>query len=120
MKNEYLRRHFYMDEESIKALDKLSKKYKRTGSKLVRDMLKKRLSLKSLKSLEREIESNKKIRFILSRLPGNLNQIAHNLNEGTFAFDEYKFYEIAEELKDEIKELIFELKYNTRLLEEVL
>lgn len=119
-KKVYPRKHFYMDEESLKCLTLLSRKYKKTDSELVRDMLKKRASLKTLKHLEREIETNKKALLLISRLPGNLNQISHKLNEGTFNFDEYKFYEMVEDLKDEIKELRLELKWNTRLLEEIM
>ncbi|SKB79962.1 plasmid mobilization relaxosome protein MobC [Malaciobacter marinus] len=120
MNNQYIRRHFYLDENSLASLNKLQKKYKRPASRLIRDMLNRRASLKTLASLDVQIQTNKKALLLVSRIPNNLNQIAHNLNEGAFNFDEYKFYEKTEELKDEIKELIFELKYNTRLLEEIL
>ncbi|MFA6789873.1 MAG: plasmid mobilization relaxosome protein MobC [Arcobacteraceae bacterium] len=116
----YPRRHLYLCPQSLSNLNKLSKKYNRTESKVVRDLLNKRSSLKTLKFIEREIKTNKKALLINSRLPSNLNQIAHQLNEGTFVFNEYKFYELVEDLKDEIKELSLELKYNTRLLEEIL
>ncbi|AXX92199.1 hypothetical protein CPU12_01215 [Malaciobacter molluscorum LMG 25693] len=119
-KDKYLRRHFYMDEDSLKSLSKLEKKYKKTGSMIVRNLLNKRASLKTLKFLEEQIKTNKRAQLLVSRLPNNINQIAHNLNEGAHNFDEYKFYEITEEFKDEVKELIFELRYNTRLLEEII
>lgn len=116
----YPRKHLYLCEESQNNLKKLAKKYKRTESKVARDLFNKRANLKSLKKLEREIESNKKALLLVSRLPGNINQIAYSLNQGALIFNEYKFYEISEELKDEVKELILELKINTRLLEETM
>ena len=118
----YKRVNIYMTLESIEILKKLSKKYKQNHSELIRNMLKKRVSLKSLKHLERELESTKKALLLLSRVPNNLNQIARKLNENetAYKFDEYKFYELVEELKDEVKETTLELKINNMLLKNIM
>lgn len=113
----YKKVHIYMTLETLELLDKLKRKYKISRSEVIRNMVKKRTNLKTLKALEREWQSNKKAQLLVSRVPGNINQIAQKLNEGAFVFDEYKFYEMVEELKDEVKELTLELKINTMLLQ---
>lgn len=122
MMHTYKRVNIYMTLESIEILKKLSKKYNQNHSELIRNMLKKRVSLKSLKHLERELESTKKALLLLSRVPNNLNQIARKLNENetAYKFDEYKFYELVEELKDEVKETTLELKINNMLLKNIM
>lgn len=117
--DKYKRVHIYMTYETLGLLEKLTKKYNQNRSEVIRNMIKKRVSLKTLKQLEREIASNKKAQLLMSRVPGNINQIARNLNEGSREFDEYKFYEMTEELKEEVKELTLELKVNNLFLQNI-
>jgi len=109
-----------LDEETHKRLTAQAKKSKKTRAQFVRDLIDKRYSNERLKQIERIYLLNTRIVLDISRVTGNINQIAHQLNKQEIKFDEMHFYELAEELLQKVKEVMAELKANNKRIERVL
>lgn len=109
-----------LDEETHKKLTQQAKKSKKTKAQFLRDLITKRHSNQNLKEIERIYLLNTQIILDISRVTGNINQIAYQLNKQEITFDEYQFYELAEELLHKVKIVMAELKHNNKRLKGIL
>jgi hypothetical protein len=120
MKKAYKKFTMLLDEETESNLIKQAKKYKKTKSDFVRDLINKRVNLKSLKNLERVHSLNAKVAADLSRVTGNINQIAYQLNKQELVFDEEKFNKLTHELIYITKTVHAEIKNNNTKIAHIL
>ncbi len=107
------------DEKTHMLLEAQATKYKRTKSEFIRNLINKRASNKRLKNIELIGNFNAKVLLDISRVTGNINQIAYKLNLDSNNFDEKNFYEVTSELKMLIREHTAELKKTNLALKEI-
>ncbi|MBN2965259.1 hypothetical protein JWV37_10740 [Sulfurospirillum sp. T05] len=109
-----IRFELILEEETYKKLAQQAKKSNKTKAKFLRDLIEKRYGNKKLGEIERIYLLNTQIVLDISRVTGNINQIAYQLNKNEVKFDsinsEWEFYELAEELIKKVKEAMAELK----------
>lgn len=111
--------HFEAPEYIYNLLERECKKRKKTKSDYMRDLITKRAGNKKLAQIEEIIVMNSQILLDISRVTGNLNQIAYHLNAGNFISDDTKFYETSGELKVLVKEAIQLIKNNNLILRKI-
>lgn len=109
-----------LTEEENEILEKLAKKQKTTKSKIIKNLILKRANDKRMQNIEKLFVINSEIYLALSRVTGNINQIAYHLNSGNFIADSKSFFETAEELKQIAKEFMKFCKENQEKIQEVI
>ncbi|SQC36307.1 Uncharacterised protein [Helicobacter fennelliae] len=109
---------------SLKAADyellcKKAQQANTTKSKLLRQMLRNEEAQKVLEILNASSKFNAEMLLEISRVAGNINQIAYHLNSG-FSVDEESFNKQAEETKRIFAEFQMIAKQNQKLLQRIL
>lgn len=88
------------DYERIKSIAKSKKK---SINQSIRELIRERAENKKIRKIEKFLEVNSEVYLSLSRVTGNINQLAHHLNAGNFVADSNDFFKTADELKDIVK-----------------
>lgn len=109
-----------LSENENAILERISKRRKMSKNRIIRELVKKRGLDKRILKIEKLFEINADIILSLSRVTGNINQIAHHLNSGNFIADPKEFFEVADELKIISKEFLKISQQNQTILKSVL
>lgn len=88
-----------LSEKEYRALLDLANRKKMSKSQTIRDLILKRAVNKKIKEFEKAFEVFAEIYLVMSRVCGNLNQLAHHLNAGNFVADSNDFFTLADEMK---------------------
>lgn len=109
-----------LDEKEYLTLLNLCRRKKSTKSQTIRDLIKNRAINKKMKEFERVFEIYAEIYLDLSRVCGNLNQIAHHLNTGNFIADSTLFFQQADKMKEIAHFFMEKTKEQQEKLQEIL
>ncbi|GAA7257985.1 hypothetical protein HpCK38_15950 [Helicobacter pylori] len=109
-----------LDDKEYLALLDLCRRKKASKSQTMRDLIKKRAVDKKMKEFEKMFEIYSEIYLDLSRVCGNINQIAHHLNTGNFIADPVLFFQQADKMKEIVNLFMQKTKEQQEILLEIL
>lgn len=92
-----------LNERDYERLKSIAKSKKKSISQSIRELIRERRSNKKIRNLERFLEVNSEVYLSLSRVTGNINQIAYHLNSGNFDANPDDFFRSADELKEIVR-----------------
>lgn len=109
-----------LNEKEYATLESLAKRKKMNKSQAIRDLIIKRATNKKIAEFEKVFEAYSEIYLVLSRVCGNINQLAHHLNAGNLIADASDFFALGEEMKEITKIFMQRVQEDQKKVKEVI
>lgn len=109
-----------LNEKEFAVLESLAKRKKMNKSQVIRDLIKKRATNKKITEFEKIFEAYSEIYLVLSRVCGNINQLAHHLNAGNLIADASDFFSLGEEMKEITKIFMQRVQEDQKKVREII